>query len=304
MKITVKVTIIFLILQFQSGNLFSQNTSSEFLNNFKEKYIQMYLEEDFSSINQFYSDSIRIMPEFQKTIISKENSNKYYKAFFDRFEIVDYDRKIYEILNLGSRIMELGTFNMTFSDSTETYELKGKYINIWKIGSNNKLELFTESWNYDHDVNFVEKLKFEQVPSIRMALEPHVEIKDNISFELAGINALMEQTISEKDGKLWSMFYEDNGISFHSFSPMVVGRKQTDSYFIEHAKDMPVFEKLDIRTDRIDELEGYVIEYATAIANWRMNQYSGVSTSKNIRLWKRQPNGSLKLFRLIAMYDR
>lgn len=304
MKITIKAILLFLILQFQSLALSSQSTTNEIIKSFKEKYIQMYILEDFSTVKQFYSDSIRIMPEFQETILSLEHSEIYYKSFFERFNIDEYNRTIKEILDLGSRVVEIGSFKMKLSDKIDSYELEGKYLNVWKLNAENELELFTEAWNYNHAVDFEQKLIFKNIPSIRMALEPHLNISDNISFELAGLSALMELTISEKDGKLWSMFYADDGISLHSFSPMKIGREQLDRYYEEHAKEMPVFEKLDVRTDRIDELEGFVIEYATAIANWRMNEWSGVSTSKNIRIWKRQPNGSLKIFRLIAMYDR
>ena len=304
MAILSKLISFLLIALTLCTNVFSQKSDAAFIQKFNKKYIKMYTDMDFSHIKPYYNDSIRIMPEFQKTILSKENSEKYYQAFFNRFKITSYDRTVYEIIDLGSRIMEIGTFNMSFSDATASYALKGKYANIWKKSADGKPELFTEAWNYDHSVDFSERLKFEHVPSVRMALQPHLAITDNISFELAGLNALMEHTISEKDGTLWSMFYEDAGISLHSFSPMVIGREKLDEYYRKHAEEMPVFEKLDVRTDRIDELQGYVIEYATAIANWRTNEYSGVSTSKNIRLWKRQPNGSLKIYRLIAMYDR
>lgn len=292
------------LIIFHSNGLFSQLSATEVIDSFNKKYIQMYLEEDFSIVKPFYSDSIRMMPEFQETILSLQNSEKYYHAFHERFSINDYSRTIKEILDLGTRVIEIGHFNIELSDRTDTYELSGKYLNIWKLNSEDQLELYTETWNYNHAINFEQKLIFQEVPTTRMALEPHLNISDNISFELAGLNALMELIISEKDAKLWSMFYADDGISLHSFSPMNIGREQLDTYYEEHVKEMPVFEKLDVRTDKIDELDGYVIEYATAIANWRMNEWSGVSTSKNVRIWKRQANGSLKIYRLIAMYDR
>jgi ketosteroid isomerase-like protein len=283
---------------------FAQKNDQQFIRDFTKDYTGMYTEMDFSNVKEYYSDSIRVMPEFQKTILSLENAEKYYKAFFNRFKIKSYTRNIDEILDLDSKLMEIGTFDMSMSDSIKTYELKGKYANIWKKDSTGNPKLLTEAWNYDHNVEFEQRLKFDNVPSITMALEAHVPITDNISFELAGLNSLMEKIISQKDGNLWTKFYDDNGKSLHSFKPMIIGRKKLDEYYLEHAEELPVFEKLDIRTDKIEELNGYVLEYATAIANWRMNEYSGVSTSKNIRLWKRQPNGSLKIYRLIAMYDR
>jgi ketosteroid isomerase-like protein len=285
-------------------NGFSQNTHEAYIHDFNKKYTDMFLQEDFTKVSSYYADNMRIMPEFQATIQTKSNAAKYYQAFFERFETKAFKRDVREILNLGSMFMELGTFTMSLVATTNSYELKGKYVNIWKKDASGKLGLHSEAWNYDHAVDFSEVLKFSNVPSVRMALEPHIAITDNISFELAGMNALMEKIIAAKDGKLWTMFYDDAGKSLHSFEPMVAGRKNLDAYYLKHAKELPVFEKLDIRTDAITELDGYVLEYATAIANWRMDDYSGVSTSKNIRLWKRQPNGSLKIFRLIAMYDR
>lgn len=287
-------------------NAFSQDTfqsSAEFIRNFNREYVKMFQIENFELIQESCGDSIRIMPEFQKTIFTKENANQYYQAFFDRFDVNSYSRGIYELLDLGNRIIELGHFSMSISVAENQYELQGKYLNIWKLDATGQPTLITESWNYDHGVDFSDQLRFEQVKSVRMALEPHLAINDHISFELSGLNALMELVISEKDGRLWSMFYADDGMSYHSFSPRLEGRKELDKYFEMHAREMPVFEKLDVRTDRIDELNNYVIEYATAIANWRFENSSGISTSKNIRLWKRQPNGSLKIYRMIAMYD-
>lgn len=66
---------------------------------------------------------------------------------------------------------------------------------------------------------------------------------------------------------------------------------------------MPIFEKLDIRNDRIDDLGKYVIEYASHIAVIRNGDYSGVGTGKDIRIWRREAGGSLKIFRHMAMYD-
>jgi hypothetical protein len=66
---------------------------------------------------------------------------------------------------------------------------------------------------------------------------------------------------------------------------------------------MPIFEKLDVRNDRIDDLGNYVIEYASHIAIIRSGDFSGVSTGKDLAIWRREPNGALKIFRHITMYD-
>ncbi|MDB4292980.1 hypothetical protein N9954_06180 [Maribacter sp.] len=288
----------------QSGMQIDERTAA-YLEKFRADYIQSMLDKNPEIISSYYSEAIRLMPEFQKTILKKENAILYHNAFFKRFDIAEYSREKMEIFNLGARIVEHGRFTlkMVSQQTKQEYLLNGKYQNIWESLGDNSLQLLTEAWNYDHSVDFADQLRFNTIPSVCMALQPHLPIHSNISFELAGLNALMELTIMEKDEKIWALFYADDGMSLHSFKPLVKGRKALDEYFEMHVDELPIFEKLDVRTDQIDELDGYVIEYATAIANWRNDDYSGISTSKNIRIWRRAPNGTLKIFRLIAMYD-
>jgi len=110
---------------------------------------------------------------------------------------------------------------------------------------------------------------------------------------VAAFNGLMEATVSQHDAKIWSQFYSDDGILFSKGNPLNEGRKAIDEYL----------EKLDIRNDEIDYLGTYVIEYASHVANWRYGESSGVNTGKNIRIWRRGPDGSLKMFRQIGSYD-
>jgi ketosteroid isomerase-like protein len=201
-------------------------------------------------------------------------------------------------------IVEHGMFAMRMiSKSTgKEHEVKGKYQNIWEKLENGSLSLITEGWNYDHLLEIGAQLRFEEVPVVDVALQTHVSINNNISFELAALNRLMEVTIAQHDGKIWSQFYSDNAILFSQHHSLYDGRKAIDEYIEMHVKELPVFEKLDIRNDRIDDLGEYVIEYASHIASWRGGEYSGVGLGKDVRIWRRE-KGSLKIFRHIGMYD-
>jgi hypothetical protein len=89
----------------------------------------------------------------------------------------------------------------------------------------------------------------------------------------------------------------------YSFNPIQKGRKALDEFLETHVNEMPIFEKLDIRNDRIDDLGMFVIEYASHIAVWRNGGSSGVNTGKDLRIWRRETDGSLKILRSMAMYD-
>ena len=47
----------------------------------------------------------------------------------------------------------------------------------------------------------------------------------------------------------------------------------------------------------------YVIEYGTGVVTWKVDEYSGVSLGKNIRVWRRAESGALQIWRAISMYD-
>lgn len=275
------------------------------LKKFRSDYIKSVRDKKPELIQGYFEENIRLMPEFQKTIIGKNNAITYHQAFSARFDIQEYSREEIEILDLGSQVVELGSLSMkmVLKSTGEEHELKGKYQNFWKKLDNGGLLLITEAWNYNHHTELAEQLRFAEVPAIHMALQPHLPINSNVSFELAALNKLSEEVVTQHDWKTWSRFYVDDGMIIYSYNPIYKGREALDEFFEKHASEMPVFEKLDIRNDRIDDLGDYVIEYATHVANWRHGEYSGVGTGKNIGIWRRESDGSLKLFRKMAMYD-
>jgi len=274
------------------------------LKQFRAEYCKSKQTKNLQLIQQQYADDIRLMPEFQKTIMGKNNVLLYETAFSKRFDIATYNRKEIEILDLGTRVIETGTFAMEISlRGGQQQNVNGKYIDVWQKESTGKMTLVTEAWNYDQGLPFENELKFEEIPSVNIALQAHLPVNNPVSFELAALNALMEKVITEHDPKIWSQFYSDDGMFLYSRHAVTQHKKDIGDFFDNHVKDLPVFEKLDVRNDRIDDLGKYVIEYASHIAIIRAGDFSGVFTGKDLVVWRREPNGSLKIFRHIAMYD-
>ena len=277
----------------------------EQLNKYRRDYISSIREAKPDKLAALYAPAIRLMPEFQKTIKGKTNALAYYKAFFARFALLEYSRDPLEVLDLGSQVVETGMFRSLIKSKKtgQTHELLGKYQAFWEKQEGGKLALLTEAWNYNQYLEIADQLRFEEVPVVHVALEGHVPIKNNISFELAALNRLQEIVISQHDATLWSQFYTDDVKLIYSNHPLYDGRNKVDEFLAAHIKQLPVFEKLDIRNDQIDDLGNYVIEYASHIALYRHGEHSGTSTGKDIRIWRREPNGSLKIVRQMAMYD-
>jgi len=275
-----------------------------FVKQFTSDYNKSFLDKKPERLGVYYREDVRLMPPFQRTIVGKGNLVSYHKAFATRFDIQEYDRADLEVLDLGSMVSEIGVFTMKMKikNTGKVYDLKGKYLNLWGK-ENGKLSLITEAWNYDHAIDFADQLKFPEIPNVDVALSSHVNINNNISFELAALNRLMESTVSQHDAKIWSQFYADEAVVCHSGHIISKGKKEVSDFLIEHCREFPIFEKLDVRNDRIDHLGIYVIEYASHIATVRNGDWSGVGVGKDLRIWRREEDGSLKIFRHIGSYD-
>lgn len=276
-----------------------------YLRKFNSDYAKGIQSKQAELFQGYYADNIRLMPEFQKTVMGKSNALSYNNAFSTRFDVLRYVNNPLETLDLGSQVVELGMFTMTvkFKTTGKEYELIGKYQNFWEKLKEGKLSLITMAWNYNHPTEIAEQLRFTQVPAVNIALEAHLPINSNISFELAALNRLSELTITQHDAKIWAQFYTNDTKLCYSNHPIYHGRKEVDSFLERHVKEIGIFEKLDIRNDRIDMLGNYTVEYASHIANWRNGEYSGINTGKNITIWRREQDGSLKIYRGMAMYD-
>jgi len=289
--------------------MFGQETkpSADFsgqLKKFKADYLKGILDGNPEMIRGYLAEDFRLMPEFQKTIKGRQNSLLYFKLFAERFETQSLSRNEIEVLDLGTRIVETGIFltKVKLKAGDKHYELKGKYVDVWEK-KGKQLFLLTQSWNYDHPVDFAEELRFKEVPSTIVAYEAHVPVNNPISFELAALNKFMETIISERDSKIWTQFYTDDAMWLYTGHEVIRGRESLDSFFKKHAEELPIFEKLDVRNDRIDSSGIYTIEYASHIAVIRNGDFSGVFTGKDLVIWKRLPDGSLKIFRHIGTYD-
>ncbi|WP_299212531.1 nuclear transport factor 2 family protein [uncultured Aquimarina sp.] len=275
-----------------------------YLNKFIADYTKGMRGANPKLFEEYYDEDIRLMPAFQKTLLGKENASIYHKAFFDRFDILEYKRENLETLDLGSQLSVLGTFTMKvrLKNTEKIEELNGKYIDIWKK-ENSKLSLISQIWNYNHHTDLTEQLKFDNIPGTVLAYQGHLPVDNDIRFELAALNQFMEEFISHGDYKIWSQLYANDVLAMFSYKPIYRDKKSLDKFLKAHVAELPIFEKLDIRNNHIDDLGTYIVNYASHIANWRNDQYSGISTGKGIKIWRREPNGSLKIVRQIATYD-
>lgn len=260
---------------------------------------------DAGALAGFYADDIRLMPEYQPTLIGPAAVTAYRRAFFARFEVTDYRREPNDRLDLGAQVLAAGIYRLEVvrRETRQAYVFTGNWVEIWRKHAGGAPQLAAEVMNLDRAVPDGDQLRFPELPGVRLALQARLAVTGGVGFELAALNRLLETAIVQHDAPVWSLFYADDAVLSPNLSARCVGRRAIDAYIAAHVRELPVFEKLDLRHDRIDDLGGYVVEYASHVANWRNGDASGVSTGKNVRIWRREPGGGLRIVRQAGSYD-
>jgi len=268
---------------------------------FEKATITNLLEGNIKARSKFYTEDSYLMGEYQNVLKGKSNINGYFSAFLNRFHVTHYEKERLELLDMGEWMLETGSFKMKLhhkkNDTRKMYE--GKYQNLWKRQENGDWKIFAEAWNYNHSVDNWEQFDF---PNIN-AYDHLNAIVSNCPTQVLGMNLLSEEIISNHDEKTWSELYDDHAMLLYSHSPLYNGKNSITAHLREHVKTLPTFNTLDISNFFVVELEKYIIELGNHSTDWSYDEDRGLSTGKNIRIWKKKDNGSIKIYRQTAMYD-
>lgn len=272
---------------------------------FDTDYRHALLAGDPAGVADHFDGGIRLMPEFQRTMQGREAVEAYYRAFAARFAVTAYRRTPLREFDLGSHLVATGTFTQKLqrrSDGKE-YELNGKYLDLWRQKAGGDAELVTQAWNYDRWFDAGDDFRFAEVRAFTAAQQPRVPADSNPRLELAAWCQLIGVAVSQHDGAVFARLFADDAVLLPNFDVVHAGRQAIDTWVATHFKELPVFEHLDIRNDRVDVLDGYLIEYASHVSSWKNGDSSGMNTGKNLRIWRREPDHALKLIVQIGAYD-
>lgn len=267
--------------------------------------IQAILEGNSGPLVAPCTGSTRMMTEGLPTVIGSTNIEAYFRAFFARFTVRTYVCTDVQTWDLGPRVAEFGRFTLRLAPKTGGAELslQGKYLDLWEHDSGSGLRLAAIASNYDAWLPNGDILRFDGIPSVRMAMQARVQLDNDLSVELAAYNLLIQRALIEHDAALWTRIYADDAVLLPNNAPIAPGHAAIAAFIEAHCRELPIFEQLDLRNDRIEEAGGYIYEFASHIANWRNGASSGVSTGKNLRIWRREPDHALKLILQIPAYD-
>ncbi len=260
---------------------------------------------DLSQLEPHLPPDFWLLPPHAPTVTGVEAGAGYFAHLAREFRVEAYTRTTLEVLDLGSRQVEHGTFRLILVDraSGDRSELTGKYQDLWSTAQPGGPRLTHLAWNFDHWPPLADRLRPTAPPGRILAYEPHAPVESDLSLELNALAKFHEAAVVEHDAARWTRLYAADAWLFANNGPLTRGRDAIGDWFARHVPELPVFEKLDLRTHHFEDLGDHVIEFAAHVAIWRNGASSGVGTGKDVRIWRRSPAGQLKLIRHIGMYD-
>ena len=244
------------------------------------------------------------MPEYQPTLTGIADIETFYKEIFRRQNIKSIVRSAEEFVDLGQTIVEIGTFKKEYSELNKdvTMVLNGKYYNVWVLQSDGGVKLKGESYGFFHPVDNPNALTVD-IKKNQPSLSDHYS-KEKIPFELKAYNALMEKGVRMRDGVLRSEFFTADARFMPFADSTKSGIEQLKPYLIAYStRGNVTIDSIACYTYHHEDFNDFILEYAMFKVKWRVPDVSGRTEGKGIRIWKRQEDKSLKLYREIGTHD-
>jgi hypothetical protein len=241
---------------------------------------------------QYYEDSAILLPEYQTLLRGKKSIQAYYGEILRRRKLSKLERHPDEFIQLDSVFIETGIFEKQWQEGDSLRKERGKYCNVWSAAHRLKAEAFGF---FDHTPD----------PAAYVVEQTTVLPHPAPPFELRAYNALMEKLVREGNGALRASFFTDSGRFMPFAHPTVSTLDSLRPYLIRYDTRPPDlrFDYLLVETYDFEYIGPYILEYPIFRAKWVLGSASGTVSGKGFRLWKRQPDQSLKLRLEIGLHD-
>ncbi|WP_138991177.1 hypothetical protein [Larkinella sp. C7] len=261
--------------------------------------------DDLDVFLSYYATNAIVMPEYQLTRTGLREIREFYQELFQRQHIRTLQQKADEWIWLtDSTIVELGTFRKQFidpalGDSLQTH--RGQYWHIWRAQSDGTIKLQGVAYGFFHPVTHPKRLV---VATGKQPDEPEIHTIRTPSVELQAYNALMEKGVQTRNGALRSSFFAEDG-SFKPYAEeLVTGMLRIKPYLIAYSnRGVVTIDSVSCYTYASEAFERYTLEYDMFKVKWHRANVAGRTEGKGIRIWKRQPDQSLRLYREIGTHN-
>lgn len=244
----------------------------------------------------FYLSNARSLPEYQPALYDPASIAAYHGALAVRKPVTRYSATTAEVIDLGGAAVETGAFDIAWQDGQRE---TGKYLILWSLTSAAPM-IMADAWGY------IRPLPDPQAFHVALpAGRPAATSTDaGLKRQLDDLNRRNAEAVRAKDAETQIGFYSEDAI----FMPFADTPKSGIAAIAAHLRRYvqngsgATFDTVEVWNEGFEVFAAHVVEYARFRVRWRTADASGVVTGAGIRLWKRMPDGQLKMHRQIGTH--
>ena len=248
---------------------------------------------------------MEILPERGRTRIGKRAALRYYERLSEGLDVIRYQRQVRERFDLGERQLQIGEFVLHVrGEEGAERRLPGTYFEIWDSPTDSDWRLQIQAWNYAQPLDGWPSLQGRDgEDGVTYAHQPVLPIDGPIPYELAALHHFNAAQMLRGQHDLLSLGFADDAINVPHDGPPLVGRPAIARFMQAYSASWPPFHFVDVNTHWIHVHGNRVLELLSYQLRWQNGPHSGVGLGKGICLYQRGPDGSLQVYRNIAMHD-
>jgi ketosteroid isomerase-like protein len=299
------LTVLFCIDNYVIGQSKNNDGIKNKIELINKQISQAFIDKKIEIIISYFERDAICMPEFQSTMKGTDAIKEYYTAILNRRQINSYNKTVSETIQLKNNIAEVGTFSIKYkTNDGQNSNLKGKYLNIWTLQKNGTLKLKAESFGYFHNIDnpTLHVVKLSKESSDYTFVEP-TQNNSSLAFQLKALNTLMEKSVQTRNGNLRADFFTDDAVFMPYADSSKIGMKSIRAHLIAYNSYPVSIDTINIYNVYFEDCSNFVIEYPRFYVKWHTSDSSGVGSGKGIRIWRRENDCSLKLYREIGIHD-
>lgn len=252
-----------------------------------------------------YADDSVSNPDYQPRLYGPTSIARYYSVLSSRQRVSGYSRRTTEIIPLTDEsFLEFGRLDITCDPAADgTLDRhQGRYANLWRRQPDDALKLKAEVWGYFQRVRNPASYSLGEGEKPGRATPPG---DPSLEAELARLNVLDAEAVRTRDVAAKVARYADDAIYMPYADTPKVGIDEIRTHLVAYTEQGRgvTFESVRVWNEGFEALGRYVVEYPKFEVRWRNGADSGIASGGGLRLWRRQADGALKMFRQIATHD-
>jgi len=267
-----------------------------------DEFIDAMLANDAVAIAETYTTDAISLPSYQPTLIGLEQVEAYWQTMTARRPVTGLVLETSEVFDLGNTLVEIGEFSQQWTAETgESAPEPGYYTFVWKRTGDGQLRLKADAWNFSRDLEDAGLFRVDDLPAPPAAAEND----SDLGMLLAAQNVEDARNVLTYDAEAKIARYTQDGIYMPFADTAKVGMDVLRPHFIAYTDGARAvtLETVDVWNIGFEDLGDYVLEYGKFQVLWSTDEHSATVTGGGIRLWQRQPDGTLLIHRHIATHD-